>query len=666
MKKYNKRKASGTYYTPPEVINYIVRACLGPLVAQAAREVARRYTLAHSQHTQDPWYLLEPYVSLAILDPAMGSGHFLLGAAQFLSQTMVHDPCLAPVLATCNVKNPLLFYKQLVVTHCLYGLDSDPFAVELAHLSLWLDSGGASCPSQHLYCGDSLLGVDWEQAFPTIFASSRQAPGFDAVIGNPPYVSFGLRGTATLTRQQKNAFRHAFPNSAEYKISLYALFIEMAVRVTRASGFHGFIVPDSFLQGKYFSRIRAYLLEETQIHTITLLRQNIWHPVNVGLPVIYIVQKKPTTDNAGDSPDADVHVCIAATLEQWSQGISSSDSMPQDLFVMPPQYKFRLLPGHTTRRIVRHMELHSMPLKHMVKFYSGLIGKKGQKSLIITDIAQHHGGQSVDSCMDRYAPLIASSTCLDRYALTYQGVYCPKNAGYYKSGYTPVIYENPKLFLNQTGYHLKCCYDSNGYYCLNNMHIGYSTSPTYSLLYANALLCSRLLGFYYGAITLEDGRANAQIDIDSIDVLPVRCIAFTTPEDKRMVLVGQAWHLYATMRIACCRDRSMTATVHEAIRALLVLVQQQLTCTPERADVVHDILATLAEQMIAMNMEYNAKARCGAWNSDALMLLKVWLMCTDYVINQIVFLLYGVREDDVSMAKANKGGKKNTRKKELE
>lgn len=663
MKKYNKRKASGTYYTPPEVVNYIVQACLGPVVAQATREVARRYTLSSSQHGQDLWYVLEPYVSLAILDPAMGSGHFLLGAAQFVSQAMVDDPCLASVLATCNVKNPLLFCKQLVVTHCLYGVDSDPFAVELAHLSLWLDSGGAWCPTQHLCCGDCLMGVDWEQTFPVVFASSRRAPGFDAVVGNPPYVSFGVRGTATLTKQQKAAFLHAFPNSAEYKISLYALFMEMAVRVTRAAGFHGFIVPDSFLQGKYFSRIRAYLLEETYIQTITLLRQNIWYPANVGLPVIYVVQKKPATDDRVCATEAAVHVCIADTLEQWCQGISFSDSMPQDSFVMPPQCKFRLLPGNTTRRIVRHMELQSMPLKQMVKFYSGLIGKKGQKSIILTDIGSCHCGQSVDSCRDMYAPLIASSTCLERYALTYQGAYCPKDAGYYKSGYMPVIYENPKLFLNQTGYHLKCCYDGNGYYCLNNMHIGYSTSATYSLLYANALLCSRLLGFYYGAITLEDGRANAQIDIDSIDALPVRCIAFTTPEDERMALVGQARHLYAAICMAWCKDRSMTATVYEAIRALLGLVQQQVSCTPERADVVHDIVVLLAEQMIAMHMEYAAKARCGACGSDELMLLRVRRLCTDYVIDQIVFLLYAVREDDVGMAK---GAKKNTRKKELE
>jgi hypothetical protein len=275
------------------------------------------------------------------------------------------------------------------------------------------------------------------------------------------------------------------------------------------------------------------------------------------------------------------------------------------------------------------MEAPGVPLESLVKFYSGLIGKKGQRSITIVQ-------QPADYSADAYGRLITSSSRLERFSLSYGGCYCPKNPGLYKSGYTPETYENPKLFLNQTGDHLRCCYDSEGYYCLNNMHVGYPTSPVYHLLYANALINSRLLDFYYRAVSLEEGRAHAQIDIDGVDGLPIRRIAFTTPADERVRRLEEgkqvihAWVTDQRMATAAYADflaSDLGRWLDERLPPLTTPPPRDcgfrisdfgfrnqrlpsptthhspLATHSEQSDIVHNLLAFLAGQMIALNRE---------------------------------------------------------------
>jgi hypothetical protein len=193
------RKATGSYYTPKYIVDYIVDNAVGSLTEAAAREVEtlrpqvekeiaklkrkRRELektsqpeaanqidgldkLIHKQKRQ----LLEPYLRLRILDPAMGSGHFLVGAADFLSLAMAADPNILP-LEVGSGEDPQAFYKRLVVERCLYGVDLNPLSVELAKLSLWLHTvsqdKALSFLDHHLRCGNSLIGASIENNLST-------------------------------------------------------------------------------------------------------------------------------------------------------------------------------------------------------------------------------------------------------------------------------------------------------------------------------------------------------------------------------------------------------------------------------------------------------------------------------------------------------------------
>jgi len=190
------------------------------------------------------------------------------------------------------------------------------------------------------------------------------------------------------------------------------------------------------------------------------------------------------------------------------------------------------------------MEANYIPLAQVVKFYSGLIGLNGKDSIVISD-------KPFDYSPEKYGKLIPSGRYLQRYKVTFTGEYIRRDKRLYKSGFDEKKYLSPKIFLNQTGDSFKACFDDQGYFCLNNMHIGYPVSQIYDLRFVNAILCSKLMNFYYHAISLEFGRAMAQIDIETIDQLPLPKVnnnrgdlALTTPKfDYQIKNLYQEWQL---------------------------------------------------------------------------------------------------------------------------
>ncbi len=159
------RKRTGTYYTPKVLTTEVVRRTLGPLLAERKTP--------------------EDILSLKILDPAMGSGAFLVAAAEELAEALVSawerrreefpEATLVLPLATparglaeeeplAQERDEMLIQaRRLVVERCLYGVDVNPEAVELAKLSLWIESLARGKPftflNAHLRCGNSLIGA---------------------------------------------------------------------------------------------------------------------------------------------------------------------------------------------------------------------------------------------------------------------------------------------------------------------------------------------------------------------------------------------------------------------------------------------------------------------------------------------------------------------------
>jgi len=143
------RRITGSYYTPEPLVNHIVAHTVEPLLWQA---------IAGKRTDEE---IADAVLSLTILDPAMGSGHFLVETIEFIARFLV-DYGIVP-----EGKRPeeadLAFWKRRVVQSCVYGVDLNPLAVELAKLSLGLTTVAKDRPlsflDHHLRPGNSLLGA---------------------------------------------------------------------------------------------------------------------------------------------------------------------------------------------------------------------------------------------------------------------------------------------------------------------------------------------------------------------------------------------------------------------------------------------------------------------------------------------------------------------------
>jgi hypothetical protein len=139
-----------------------VENTLGPLVEEATERVRERAkgVKGKAARAAAEQSLIDEILSLKVLDPAMGSGHFLVEATEYLALALATDPY---VETEVFVEEDLLYWKRRVVERCIYGVDKNPLAVELAKLSLWLATVAADKPlsflDHHLQCGDSLIGA---------------------------------------------------------------------------------------------------------------------------------------------------------------------------------------------------------------------------------------------------------------------------------------------------------------------------------------------------------------------------------------------------------------------------------------------------------------------------------------------------------------------------
>jgi hypothetical protein len=201
-------------YTPPEVTEPMARVALEPLLR------GRR---------------IDEICALRICDPAIGEGAFLLAAVLVIAEHLVASG-LPPDAARAGA------------VRCVHGVDVDPRAVAAARVAL-----GAG--AEQLQVGDA-LALDWPGAFPEVFARG----GFDAVIGNPPYVR----------QEHLAAHKPLLRGFASYDgaADLYVYFVELAHRLARPGGRFCLITPNKWLTAGYGRALRGHLAAQHSVEGV--------------------------------------------------------------------------------------------------------------------------------------------------------------------------------------------------------------------------------------------------------------------------------------------------------------------------------------------------------------------------------------------------------------
>ncbi|NQT25597.1 Eco57I restriction-modification methylase domain-containing protein [candidate division KSB1 bacterium] len=306
------RKAGGVYYTPQYIVEYIVRNTVGKLVeGKTPKEVS----------------------DLRICDPACGSGSFLLGAYQFLLDWHLEQyriefeatgqfPSSPPAKGQrARKSDPQAIYqgaggawylstteKKRILLSNIYGVDIDANAVEVTKLSLLLKVlEGENAESLHsqmklwheralpnlssnIKCGNSLIGpdfyehqqgslfdeneamrinaFDWKAEFSEVFANG----GFDAVIGNPPYIR--IQAMKEWAPVEVEFYKQKYKSASKGNYDIYVVFVERGLTLLNQDGLLGFILPHKFFNAKYGEPLRNILSQGNNIERIVHFGDN--------------------------------------------------------------------------------------------------------------------------------------------------------------------------------------------------------------------------------------------------------------------------------------------------------------------------------------------------------------------------------------------------------
>ena len=280
------RKAGGVYYTPTYIVDYIVKNTVGKLLEGKTPKAAKK---------------------LRILDPACGSGSFLIGAYQYLLDWHRDKYIEDGAEKHAKGKDPKLYQRirnewrlttaerKRILLNNIYGVDIDPQAVEVTKLSLLLkvlegesdetiksafrlfNERALPDLGNNIKCGNSLIGpdfyegkqtsfldteemqrvnaFDWEREFPEIF----KAGGFDAVIGNPPYIRIQALNEWAPTEVEH--FKRAYKSAQKGNYDIYVVFVEKGLQLLNNNGRLGFILPNKFFNSQYGEPLRKLIAD---------------------------------------------------------------------------------------------------------------------------------------------------------------------------------------------------------------------------------------------------------------------------------------------------------------------------------------------------------------------------------------------------------------------
>lgn len=489
-----KRKAQGIYYTPQFVVRYIVRQTLGRVLEERG---------------------LQGALNVRVLDPACGSGSFLIEAFAVLDNFIARARNQQPDSARGDLHDHAR--RMEILSRNIYGVDLDAQAVEVAQLNLLLRAAnqrGRLPRLDHIRQGNSLISgtpdeleaafgpawrdkhpFNWGEEFPEVMAEG----GFDVVVGNPPYL-FG----EFLPAEDKAFFETRY-DLARRQYDIYWLFYERCIGLLREGGYHGYIVPDAILARDEPQALRRFLGTKGRIVSISHVGPVFADPAVSGAVIVF--QKSPAPANW------QIDIDLVTPAEERVLGYLLQSSVLADA-----RCAFAIEQTADWQRIETKLLTHSVQLGELAQLTRGEeLGKKKLQRL----------KEPIPSGM---VPILAGE-CVSRYHVS-----DPHHAVHESQIRKPQEnYRAPKLLVVKTGRRLVCALDTRGYVTLQSLYNIHLREPQgLKSRYVLGILNSKLLSTYIQKHVTAYKKIFPQINQAHVLGLPIRVLNLEDPAERAM------------------------------------------------------------------------------------------------------------------------------------
>ena len=301
--KKSKRKKDGIFYTPKYITKYIVENSIKNWLDDKKKELGedelpelteKDFEISYASKKSDKriysenlkkhidfWKKYREAVkNIKIVDPACGSGAFLITAFEYLLN--YNNYLDDKIFDLTGVKDLFSDTTKEILQNNIFGVDLNKESVEITKLSLWLKTADGNKTlatlEDNIKCGNSLIddpeiagemAFDWEKEFPEIFSNG----GFDIVVGNPPYVDIKSLNPVEV----KYYFKRFL--TTENRVNLYSIFIEKGIEILSKNGILSFINPNSMLVNDSYAKLRDLIF--SKITHIVKLPDNIFEEAKV-------------------------------------------------------------------------------------------------------------------------------------------------------------------------------------------------------------------------------------------------------------------------------------------------------------------------------------------------------------------------------------------------
>ncbi len=545
---------------------------------------------------------------ITICDPAVGSGAFPVG---MMTEIVRARSALTPYFNDVHDRTAYHF-KRHAIQNCLYGVDIDPGAVEIAKLRLWLslvvdeEDVKQIKPLPNLFykivTGNSLLGVektlfnaklfrrleelkpryfdepdkekkdqykqqieetineltngkeafDFEIYFSEVF--HKKSGGFDIVVANPPYITFRGKERVNVSDEHVKLLFRLYPNSAEYKVNSYTLFVEQGLRILCSAGILSFIVPSTILQNEYLKKIRKHLLSKFHVTKIISFGNRVFQAVTDSI-ILFV-------ENLA-SPDS-----ITTAIRQETfvfETPSEQTEFPQSLWLRSHGCIMNVKVRPEQSGLLVKIESEAVLIDEILEVYVGIVAS-GIKKFLCT--------KKINNRFKKYL----QGRHMRRYVNVPEVLYIDFDISRLHSNTDERVYLMPeKLLVRKTGNTLLASYDDDQFYTDQSIYNLYKKKGCpFDLKTILALLNSRLLNYYFRTKMITNPDVFPYIKGIHLKLLPIR----TPSKETQADIIKLVNKILAAKQ----RDRETGASALE--REIDQLVYTLCGLTPEEIQVV--------------------------------------------------------------------------------